>query len=113
MVYKRVSISIKIFEKTTSVVTWIDGRPILIARYSGKYYGMDAVCAHMGCAILDRVEENRAICPAHGAEYDITNGKRVKDAFIRPEAVCEYDDIKAPLRTYEVKENEGFLEIDL
>ncbi len=113
MVFKKISISIKIFEKTNSVVTWISGRPIILAKYDNNYYAMDAVCAHMGCAILDKVNGKNAICPAHGAQYDITNGRKVVDAIIKPEAPCEYDKSEIPLKTYPIRENQGFLEIDL
>ncbi len=113
MSYKKITISTKVFEKTDSIVTWIDKRPVLIAKYNGKYYGLDAVCAHMGCAILDTVKNGHAVCPAHGAEYDITSGEKVKDAFVRPEAPCEYDESRIPLKTYNVREKEGFLEIEL
>ncbi len=113
MAYKRISISTKIFEKSNHFITWINQRPVLITKYEGKYYGMDAVCGHMGCALLDIVSGNVAECPAHGAKYDVTNGNRIAEPRIRPEKGCEYDNINNPLKTYAIKENEGFLEIDI
>jgi len=113
MVFRRITISLKVFERTNSILTWIAGRPVLLSKYDGKYFAMDAVCAHMGCALLDRVEGNLAICPAHGAQYDITTGEKKVDAKIRPEVKCEYDSLTLPLKMYGTRENEGFLEIDL
>lgn len=41
------SILVKVFERRNSVITWVDGKPILIVKYGDNYYGMHAVCAHM------------------------------------------------------------------
>lgn len=74
---------------------------------------MDAVCGHMGCAILDKVEDKEAICPAHKARYDITTGKKTSDAVIKPEIKCEYETIGENLKIYNVREDDGFLEVDM
>jgi len=113
MTYRKISVSTKIFEKENHFIAWVNGRPILVAKYEGKYFAMDAVCAHMGCALLERVSGKVAECPAHGAKYDITSGERIAEARIRPEVPCEYDSISLPLRTYKVRESDGFLDIDL
>ncbi|KAA8923130.1 Rieske (2Fe-2S) protein [Thermoplasma sp.] len=113
MVYRKVSISTKVFESTNAIIAWVSGRPVLLSKYDGRYYAMDAVCGHMGCAILDRVEGREAVCPAHKARYDITSGKKTADAIIRPEVKCEYDNSSETLRTYPVRENNGFLEVDM
>ncbi|WP_297217949.1 Rieske (2Fe-2S) protein [Thermoplasma sp.] len=113
MAYKRVSISTKIFENTNAIVAWVSGRPVLLSRFEGKYYAMDAVCGHMGCAILDKVEGKEAVCPAHKARYDITTGKKTAEAMIRPDVKCEYDGSGETLKIYPVRENEGFLEVDV
>ncbi|BAB60150.1 iron-sulfur protein [Thermoplasma volcanium GSS1] len=112
MVFRKVSISTKIFEKTNSVVTWIAHKPVLLTKYNGDYFAMEAVCGHMGCAILNKVEGKEAVCPAHGARYDVTNGNKVSEPQIKPEAPCEYDSIGEPLKTFKVLENNGFLEVD-
>ncbi|MEM0134797.1 MAG: Rieske 2Fe-2S domain-containing protein [Thermoplasmatales archaeon] len=113
MTYERVGISTKIFEKTNHYITWLNSRPILVAKVEGKYYAMDAVCSHMGCALLENVSGKYAECPAHGAKYDIITGERVTEAVVRPEAKCEYDNNTVPLKTFLVKESNGFLEIEM
>ncbi|MEM0141070.1 MAG: Rieske (2Fe-2S) protein [Thermoplasmatales archaeon] len=113
MTYKKIGVSAKVFERTNHYITWINARPILIAKADGKYYAMDAVCAHMGCALLEIVSGKYAECPAHGAKYDITTGERVAEAKIRPQANCEYDNNAVPLKTFNVREIDGFLEIDV
>lgn len=113
MTYYRVGISTKLFEKTNSVIAWVAGKPVLLATYRERYYAMDPVCSHMGCALIDHVEENEAVCPAHSARFDITSGKLLVSPRIKPEIKCEYTDSNNPLKTYDVRENNGFLEIDL
>lgn len=54
------------FEKRNSVITWVDNKPILVVKYGDNYYGMLAICAHMGgCALLTDVNGYVATCPAH------------------------------------------------
>ncbi len=113
MAYRRVSISTKLFERTNSVMAWVSGKPVLLARYDEKYYAMDPVCSHMGCALIDRVEGREAVCPAHGARFDVTTGDLLAEAKIKPEMKCEYSESKNSLKTYNVRENNGFLEVDL
>ncbi|MGC8505786.1 MAG: Rieske (2Fe-2S) protein [Thermoplasmata archaeon] len=113
MTYRKVSISTRIFEKTNSVIAWVSGTPVLLVRYNDKYYAMNPVCSHMGCALIDYVEGREAVCPAHGARFDVTTGDLLAEAKIKPEMKCEYSDSRNPLKTYNVRENKGFLEVDL
>lgn len=113
-IIKRIGLSSKAFERRNSYVTWVDGKPILIAKYDGNYHAMNAVCAHMGCALLTDVEGNIATCPAHGARYDLTTGAMVEKPQVRPEVPCEYSESKTPLEIYRIRETpEGRLEIDI
>ena len=86
---------------------------MLIARVDGKLYAMDAVCAHMGCALLTEAKDHTSVCPAHEARYDVRTGALVEPAKIKPEIPCEMEELRIPLRTYPVTEREGLLEIDL
>ena len=108
------SILVKVFERRNSVITWIDGKPILIVKYGDNYYGMHAVCAHMGCALLTDVNGYIATCPAHLAKYDVRTGEMIEKPQVRPDVLCEYSDIRAPLPTYKVRvTQDGFLEVDV
>ncbi|MEM3186517.1 MAG: Rieske 2Fe-2S domain-containing protein [Conexivisphaerales archaeon] len=112
--FKRIGISSRAFERRNSLITWVDGKPILIAKHNANYYALNAVCAHMGCALLTDVNGNIAICPAHGAKYDITTGAMIEKPQVRPEVPCEYSELKIPLTTYKVRETpQGPLEIDV
>ncbi len=113
MTYQKIGISIKIFESTNHYITWISSRPILVTKYDGNYYAMDAICGHMGCALLERVSGKIAECPAHGAKYDVTTGEKVGEPRVKPESGCEYEKIGTPLKTYKIRETNGFLEVDI
>ena len=111
---RRIGLSTKAFEKRSSYVSWVDGKPILIVKHAGTYYAMDAVCAHRGCVVLTDVEGFTVTCPAHGAVYDIRTGELNEKPQVHPEAPCEYSESKTPLATYWIRETpEGSLEIDL
>lgn len=113
MAFQPLSLSSRLFEHRSSVVTWFRGRPVLVARVDGQLYGLDAVCAHMGCALLTDVEGKEAVCPAHGARYDLATGRLTEPARVRPETPCAQEAVRVPLRTYRVRENDqGMLEID-
>ncbi len=113
MAWHRVSLSVRVFERRSSVLVWVQGRPILIARVDGKLYAMDAVCAHVGCALLSSTEGYESVCPAHEAKYDIRTGALVAPPRIKPELPCEEEESKVPLRTYPVAERDGLLEVEL
>ena len=112
--HKRVGISSRAFEGRNAYVSWVDGRPILVTKYNGSYYAMNAICAHRGCVLLTEVEGNIATCAAHGAKYDVTTGALIEKPQVHPDAPCEYSESKTPLETYRIRETtEGSLEVDL
>lgn len=113
MVFRKVSISTRVFSRRASILTWINRRPVLLAKVGDAYYAMDAVCAHLGCALLTETRGAQAICPAHEAVWDLRTGTLVAEPKIKPEMPCEEEGLKAPLRTYPVQERDGFLEVDL
>jgi 3-phenylpropionate/trans-cinnamate dioxygenase ferredoxin subunit len=58
----------------------VNQKPILVANVSGKYYAVDSICTHrFGYLPKGKLENNLLICPVHGAQYDVTTGKMVKD----------------------------------
>ncbi len=108
----KVRIHVHAFEKRNSLLVWLKGRPILVVKDGDKFYAMDAVCAHMGCAILSEVNGRIAICPAHGAKYDVTNGNMIEKPTVKPEIPCEQEEIKLPLKVYSVTVGtDGLLDI--
>ncbi len=109
----KVRVHVHAFEERNSLLIWLKGRPVLVVKDGDKLYGMDAVCAHMGCAILSEVNGTTAMCPAHGAKYDVTNGKMIEKPNVKPEIPCEQEQIKLPLKTYKVTVGEdGLLDVN-
>jgi nitrite reductase/ring-hydroxylating ferredoxin subunit len=86
---------------------------ILVARVDGNFYAVDAICPHMsGFIPVGKLEKKFIIsCPTHGAQYDVTTGKLIKDVD---------DEIKeatgsgaSDLQIYEVSIKDGSVFIDL
>jgi len=95
------------------MIIWLGGRPVLVVRDGDRFYGMDAVCAHMGCALLSEARGTIAICPAHGAKYDVRTGQMVEPPQIKPEVPCEQEEVRVPLRTYRVTVGpDGLLDVE-
>jgi cytochrome P450/nitrite reductase/ring-hydroxylating ferredoxin subunit len=56
------------------------GRPLLLSRFDGQFFAIDAICSHAGGRLEDGDFENRCVrCPIHSAVFDLTTGK------VRPE----------------------------
>lgn len=113
MTFKRVSISTRVFSRRSSILTWVNHRPVLVAKVGDALYAMDAVCAHLGCAVLTEASGVAVTCPAHEAVWDVRTGALVAEPKIKPEMPCEQETLGVPLRTYPVRDHDGFLEIDI
>ena len=113
MTFRRVSVSTRVFSRRSSILVWLARRPILLAKVGDDVYAMDGICAHLGCALLTETDGPRATCPAHEAVWDVRTGELAAEPKIKPEMPCEEEALKAPLRTYPVREREGFLEVDV
>ena len=54
----------------------IDGRPIVVFNIAGQYFAIGDICTHDEGPLGDGTLEDFAIvCPRHGAEFDVRNGK--------------------------------------
>ena len=84
-----------------------------MAKVGDALYAMDAVCAHLGCAILTDVNGAQVTCPAHEAAWDIRTGALLAEPKVKPEMPCEEEGLRVPLRTYPARDQDGFIEIDL
>lgn len=113
MTFHRVSISTRVFSRRSSILTWVNRRPVLVAKLGESLYAMDAVCAHLGCAVLTEAVGAQVTCPAHEAVWDVRTGVLVAEPKIKPEMPCEQETLPVPLRTYPVRERDGFVEIDI
>src|SRR5262252_3281439 len=53
-----------------------NGRPLLLSRFEGQFFAIDAICSHAGGRLEDGDFEGRCVvCPIHSAVFDLTTGK--------------------------------------
>jgi len=58
----------------------VEGMEILLCNYQGKVYAVSRRCGHMNATLeMGSLKGNILTCPMHGAQFDITTGKKVKD----------------------------------
>ena len=56
----------------------LEGKGVLIALVSGRFYAIGDRCPHLGCSLSKGALQGTTItCPCHGSIFDITNGKLV------------------------------------
>jgi nitrite reductase (NADH) small subunit/3-phenylpropionate/trans-cinnamate dioxygenase ferredoxin subunit len=59
----------------------VDGKEIAIVNINGKYYAFDDRCGHSSARLsMGVINGNVVTCPFHGAQFDCTTGKKVKEA---------------------------------
>ncbi|MBW9140206.1 MAG: Rieske (2Fe-2S) protein [Candidatus Aramenus sp.] len=109
MVWKR-TISAKALEKAKHASVKVEDKVVFIANVGGKLYAMDAVCSHARC-ILGELDEQRLTvkCPCHHALFELTTGKMLEPPYVAPDAPKE----KLGLRTYNIRDNNGWIEVDV
>ena len=55
----------------------VNDREIAIANVNGKFYAIDDRCGHMNARLsLGGLRGNIVTCPQHGAQFDVTTGKK-------------------------------------
>ncbi len=55
-----------------------DGRKYVVGRYRGRLFAMDGQCSHFGFDLsYGTVRDGLVVCPAHGASFDVNDGKKV------------------------------------
>jgi len=90
----------------------ISGKKILVSNMDGKFYAIDALCSHMGGELgKGKIEGKDVICPKHHAKFDVTTGKVDKNINGFVKAITRKD--AKDLSSYEVKEEEGKLSINI
>jgi nitrite reductase/ring-hydroxylating ferredoxin subunit len=69
----------------------LDGKEIVVSNVNGKYYAMDDRCGHMNALLSmgNLSNDNLVTCPFHGARFDVTNGKKVKEPVLTPSQEME------------------------
>lgn len=69
----------------------LDGKEIVVSNVNGKYYALDDRCGHMNALLSmgNLSNDNLVTCPFHGARFDVTNGKKVKEPVLTPSQEME------------------------
>lgn len=53
-------------------------RKFVVSRYKGQLFAMDGQCSHFGFDLsYGTVRDGLVVCPAHGASFDVRDGKKV------------------------------------
>ena len=78
------------------------GRAVCLGRVGGVWVAFDDTCTHEECLLSDgELDGNVIVCPCHGSEFDLRTGD-----VLTPPAL-------EPLPIYEVREQDGALEVRL
>jgi nitrite reductase/ring-hydroxylating ferredoxin subunit len=69
----------------------LDGKEIVVADLNSKFYAMDDRCGHMNALLsMGNISNDGVVtCPFHGARFDITTGKKVKEPVLAPSQEME------------------------
>jgi len=79
----------------------VEGNVIAVFRSEGQVHALDGMCAHQGGPLArGRIANGCVTCPWHGWQYDLSNGYNA--------VTC-----KPMLRTYNVGEGSGSIQIEL
>ena len=58
----------------------VNGIEILIANVGGNYYAVSDRCGHSNASLSrGNLKGTVVTCPLHGAQFDVTSGRKVKD----------------------------------
>lgn len=104
------TISAKALDKAKFASVKVGENVVFISRANGKLYAMNGVCSHAKC-ILGELEESslKVKCKCHDAVFNLEDGKMVEPPFVAPNAPMD----KLGLSTYQIREENGFIEVDL
>lgn len=86
----------------TGKLVIVDDQLIALFNIDGIFYAIDDACPHQGAPLSDGIVKGCiTVCPWHGAEFDVTNGKLLCGPGVR--------DVKAYAVT--VKDDDVLIEI--
>lgn len=109
MVWKR-TISAKALEGAGHASVKVGEEVIFIAAVDGALHAIDAVCSHAKCVLGDFDKSSLQVkCPCHHAVFDLKSGEMLVPPFVAPNAPKE----KLGLKTYGIRSNEGFIEVEI
>jgi len=63
----------------------VNGKEVLIANVSGKFYAMSDRCGHMNALLsMGNLTGNTVTCPFHGSKFDVITGKKLTEPNLAP-----------------------------
>lgn len=64
----------------------VKGKEIVISNIGGKFYAIDDRCGHMNALLsMGNISNEQIVtCPFHGARFDVTTGRKVRDPNLTP-----------------------------
>ena len=78
----------------------VKGPTIAVAKVGGAFHAFDDTCTHRKCSLAEGdLHESTVICPCHGSEFDVESGEVLRGP------------AKEPVETYEVRVEDGNLEV--
>lgn len=78
----------------------VGGREIMIANVGGKFYAVSDRCGHSNASLSKgALTGNIVTCPLHGAQFDVTTGRMVKDINLEGER-SSLDNLPDDFRKY-------------
>lgn len=69
----------------------VKGKEIVISNIGGKLYAIDDRCGHMNALLSmgNISSEGIVTCPFHGASFDVTTGRKVREPNLTPSQEME------------------------
>lgn len=106
----RKTITAKALEKAKGASVQVGENVVYISNIEGKLYAINGVCSHAKCILGEpKVQDRKVRCFCHDAEFDVTSGKMTAPPYVAPNAPMD----KLGLSTYPIREENGFIEVDL
>ncbi|MHB1439177.1 MAG: Rieske 2Fe-2S domain-containing protein [Cuniculiplasma sp.] len=83
---------------------------IFITKKEQQFFGINAICSHAKCVLgKPDLEKEQVKCPCHNAVFDLKTGKMLEPPFVSKNAPMD----KLGLNLFNVRENEGFIEVEI
>lgn len=104
------TISAKALEKAVGASVKVGDEIVFISKTGDKLYAINGVCSHAKC-VLGQVEtESLTVrCYCHDAKFSLETGKMNSPPYVAPNAPMD----KLGLKTFPIREEGGFIEVDL
>jgi 3-phenylpropionate/trans-cinnamate dioxygenase ferredoxin subunit len=92
----------------------IDGHQLVVARANGEFYIADGRCPHLHAKLWNGTLEGTVLeCPLHHSQFDLVDGRAVRWTNWSGTVLTVSELVRhpRPLRTYEVKVEDGVVKM--